>query len=64
LGEVLGVRIGDDALRLIAEGELGVAEECVVGGGHEPTGHLQNRVGGSGLDARRQVEGFRFQFGG
>ena len=63
MGEVLGIGIGDDALRLIAEGKLGVAEECVVGGGNEPTCHLEDRVGGSGLDARGQLLGLRFLFG-
>jgi hypothetical protein len=49
LGEVLRVGIGDDALGLIAECELGVTEECVVGGGDQPARHLQDGVGGSGL---------------
>jgi hypothetical protein len=64
LGEVTGVGIVDDALRLIAKRELGVPEECVVGAGDQPTGHLQDRVGGSGLDAGGQFLGLRFQFGG
>jgi hypothetical protein len=64
LGEVFGVRIGDDALGLIAKGKLGIAEECVVGGGNEPTCHLKDRVRGSGLDASGQFLGFRFEFGG
>jgi hypothetical protein len=64
LGEVFGVSIGDDALCLVSQCELGVAEECVVGGGNQPTRHLQDRVGGSGLDAGGQFLGLRFQFGG
>ena len=64
LGEVFGIRIGDDAVGLIAEGELGVAKECVVGGGDEAAGHLQDGVGGSGLDPGGQFLGFGFQFGG
>jgi hypothetical protein len=60
---VFGIGIGDDALRLIAKGKLRVSKECVVGGGNEPTCHLQNGVGGSGLDPRGQFLGLRFQFG-
>jgi len=63
LGEVLRVGIGDDALCLIAECELGVTEEGVVGGGDQPTGHLQDRVRGSGLNACGQFLSFRFEFG-
>ena len=61
---MFGIRIGDDAVGLIAEGELGVAKECVVGGGDEAAGHLQDGVGGSGLDPGGQFLGFGFQFGG
>jgi len=64
LGEVFGIGIGDDALCLITQGELGVAKECVAGRGHEPTGHLKDRVGGSGFDTSGQFLGFRFLFGG
>jgi hypothetical protein len=64
LGEVLGVRVGDDAPGPVAQGELGVAEERVVGGGNEPARHLQDRAGGSGRDARGQLLGLRFLFGG
>jgi hypothetical protein len=60
---VAGVGIGDDALSLVPQRELGVAEESVVGGGNQTASHLQNGVGGSGLDARRQFLGFGFQFG-
>jgi hypothetical protein len=63
LGEVLGIGSGDDALCLIAQCELGVAEECLIGSGDEPTGHLQNGVCGSGLDASSQFLGLRFLFG-
>jgi len=64
LGEVLRVGIGDGALRPIAKRELGVAEECVVGRGDQPSRHLQDRAGGSGRDAGRQFLSFRFPFGG
>jgi hypothetical protein len=64
LGEVTGVRIGDDALGVIAECELGVAKERVVGGGHEPTCHLQNGTGRSGLDPSGQFLSLRFLFQG
>ncbi len=60
---MFGISIGDDALRLIAEGELGVAEEGVVGRGNEPACHLQDGVRGSGLDARGQFLSLRFLFG-
>jgi hypothetical protein len=63
LGEVTGVSIGDDALRSVAQCELGVAKECLVGGGRQPTGHLQDRVGGSGRNACGQFLGFGFQIG-
>jgi hypothetical protein len=63
LGEVFGVRIGDDALRLIAKGELGVSEECAIGRGNEPTSHLQDRVRGPGLDPGGKFLSFRFEFG-
>jgi hypothetical protein len=64
LGEVTGVGVGHDAEGVVAEGELGVAEEGVVGGGDEPTGHLQDGVGGSDPDAGGQILGLRFHFGG
>jgi hypothetical protein len=63
LGEVLGVGIGDDAQGLVTEFELRVAEEGVVGGGDEPPGHLQDGVGGTRLDAGRQLLGLGFEFG-
>jgi hypothetical protein len=64
LGEVTGVGVGHDAPGVVAEGELGVAEEGVVGGGDEGTGHSQDGVGGAGPDAGGQFLGLRFQFGG
>ncbi len=64
LGEVAGISIRDEALCLIAQCELGVPEEGVVGGGDEATGHLQDGVRGSGLDAGGQFLGLRFLFGG
>lgn len=64
LGEVAGISISDDALCPIAECELGVSKERLVGGGNESACHLQDGVGGSGLDARGQFLSFSFQFGG
>lgn len=59
-----GVGVGDDAQGVVAEGELGVAEQGVVGGGDEATGHLQDGIGGSDPDACGQFLGLRFQFRG
>ena len=53
----------NDALGLVAQRELGVAKEGLVGGGHKPTCHLKDRVGGSGLDARGQFLSLRFLLG-
>jgi hypothetical protein len=64
LGEVFRVGIGDDALCLITQCELGVSEESLIGGSNEPACHLQDGVGGSGLDACGEFLGLRFQFGG
>jgi hypothetical protein len=63
LGEVLRVGIRDDALCLIAQRKLGVTEECLVGSCDQASRHLQNGVGGSGLDAGGQFPGLGFQFG-
>ncbi len=63
MGEVFVVGIRDQPQRLVAERELGVAEEGLVGGGDEPSGHLQDSLGGSSLDACRQFLGLRFEFG-
>lgn len=63
MGEVAGVRIGDDAEGVVAEGELGVAEQGVVGGGDQPAGHLQDGISGSGLDPCREFLGLGFEFG-
>jgi len=63
LGEMFGVGVGDQAESPIAEGELGVAEEGVVLGCDEPPGHLQDGVGGPGLDAGGEFLGLPFQFG-
>ena len=60
---MFGVRIGNDALCLVTQRELGVTEESVVGGGDEPTRHLQNGVRGAGLDASGQFLGLGFEFG-
>lgn len=57
------VGIGNDAQRLIAECELGVAEEGLVGGGDELACHFEDGIGASGLDARREFLGLRFEFG-
>ena len=59
-----GVGIGDDAPCLVAEGELGVAEEGVVGGGDEAADHVQDGVRGSGANAGGEFLGLRFEFGG
>jgi hypothetical protein len=64
LGEVFRVSIGDDALCLVAQRELGVAEERLVGGCDEPTCHLQNGIGGSGRDPGGQFLCLRFLFRG
>jgi hypothetical protein len=64
LGEVTGVGVGHDAPGVVAEGELGVAEEGVVGGGDEATGHFQDGVGRSGANACCEFLGLRFKFGG
>jgi hypothetical protein len=63
LGEVTGVGVGDDPLSLLAECELGVAEEGVVGSRDEATRHLHNGVRGSGLDPGSEFLGLGFQFG-
>jgi hypothetical protein len=63
LGEVLVGGIGDDALGLVTECELGVTEEGVVGGSNEFAGHLQNGVSASGGDACGEFLGFGFEFG-
>jgi hypothetical protein len=63
LGEVFRVSIGDDALCLVTQRKLGVPEECVVGGGNEPTRHLQNGIGGAGRDASGQFLSLGFEFG-
>lgn len=63
MGEVFGVGISDEAQGLIAELELGVAEEGVLGRGGEPSCHLQDGVGRACLDACRQFLGFSFEFG-
>jgi hypothetical protein len=55
--------MGDQPQRLIPQGELGVAEEGLVGGGDELSGHLQDGVGASGLDARGQFLRAGFEFG-
>lgn len=57
------VGIDDDAQGLVAECELGVAEEGLVGGGDELAGHLQDRIGASGLDASSEFLGLGFEFG-
>ena len=63
MGEVLVVGVGDDAERPVAEGELGVPEEGVVGGGDQPAGHLQDGVGGPGPDAGGEFLGSGLEFG-
>jgi hypothetical protein len=63
LGEVFVVGTGNDSQRLVPQGELGVAEEGLVGGGDEPPGHLQDGVGAASLDAGSEFLGLRFEFG-
>jgi hypothetical protein len=55
--------VGDDAVGGVAEGELGVAEQGGVGGGHEASGHVQDVGGRAGGDAGGQFLGAGFQFG-
>jgi hypothetical protein len=56
--------MGDEAEGLVAECELGVPEQGLVGRDHESAGHFQNRVGRSGLDPGGQFLGLGFQFRG
>ena len=63
MGEVFRVSIGDDALCLITQCELGVSKECVVCGGDQPACHLKDSVGGASLDASGQFLSLRFLFG-
>jgi hypothetical protein len=63
LGEVLGVRSGDQPGPLVPEGELGVPEQGVVGAGDEPAGHRQDGVGGPGPDAGGELLGLLFEGG-
>jgi hypothetical protein len=63
LGEVAGVGIGDDAQGLVAECELGVAEQGRVGSGDQPAGHLQDGGGRPGRDPGGQFLGLGFQLG-
>jgi hypothetical protein len=48
---------------LVTQRKLGVAKEGIVGGGNEPTGHLQNGIGGAGRDASGQFLRLGFQLG-
>lgn len=57
------VGIGNDAQRPVPQCELGVAEEGLVGGGDEPTCHLEDGIGASSLDASREFLGLRFEVG-
>jgi hypothetical protein len=63
LGEVFGVGVGDDAPGLVAQRELGVAEEGLVGGRDELACHREDGVGGSSLDPGGQLLGLGFEFG-
>jgi hypothetical protein len=64
LGEVLRISIGNEAQRLVAECELGIAEEGIIGGGDEPSGHLQDGLRRSGGDPGGQLLGLGFLVGG
>jgi hypothetical protein len=55
---MFGIGIGDDTLCLIAQCELGVAQERLVGSGDETARHLQDRLSGSGRDACGQFLGW------
>lgn len=63
MGEVLRVGLGDDALSLVTQCELGVTEEGLVGGGDELACHGEDGVGGPGLDPCGEFLGLGFQFG-
>lgn len=63
MGEVFRVSIGDDALGVVTQRELGVSKEGVVGGCDEPTSHLQDGLSRSSLDACRQLLSLGFEFG-
>jgi hypothetical protein len=63
LGEVAGVGVGDDAEGLIPEGELGVPEQGLVGGGDQPPGDLQDGIRGSGPDAGGEFLGLLLELG-
>ena len=58
-----GVGVGHQAQRLIPEGELGVAEQGVVGGGDEPPSHVEDGVGRAGPDAGGEFLGLLLEFG-
>ena len=63
LGDVFVVGVGNDAQGSVPECELGVAEERFIGGGDETSGHLEDGVGASSLDAGSEFLGLRFEFG-
>ena len=63
MGEVFGIGVSDEAKGVIAEGELGVAEEGVVGGGDESSGHVEDGLGGAGTDTGGEFLGAGFEFG-
>ncbi len=58
---MLGISVGNDAKSLVAESELGVSEERVVGGGNEATCHFEDGLGGPGFDSCCEFLGFGFQ---
>jgi hypothetical protein len=61
LGEVFGVGIRDDALSLIAEFELRIPEESVVGGRDKTACHFQDGVSRTRSDACRQLLSLLFK---
>jgi hypothetical protein len=57
------VGLGDKAEGVAPEGELGVAEQGVIGTRDEAAGHLQDGPSGSTLDAGSEFLGLVFEFG-
>jgi hypothetical protein len=60
---VFGVGVGDQAAGRIPQGEFGLAEEGLVAGGDEATGHVEDGVRRATTNPRRQFLGLLFQRG-
>jgi hypothetical protein len=56
----LGVGLGHQTQSLIAQGQLGVAEEVAVGRSDQSSGHLENDFAGSVLNAVGEFAGLLF----